>query len=152
MERREGSRTELVWALSVSLMNKDVQPGIRHRFMSPQGPSAPVVIETTGIPLLGELVSIRSDLHNARAFRINGLQGKEGALSSHPHSRPAPDEIMAPGNDPRLGRLQTDGLSAHHSLWAETLSRESDLGRKPRPASWEGGAGACGLKEEAEDP
>ena len=69
MERREGSRTELVWALSVSLMNKDVQPGIRHRFMSPQGPSAPVVIETTGIPLLGELVSIRSDLHNARAFR-----------------------------------------------------------------------------------
>lgn len=73
VEWREGSRTELVWALSVSLMNKDVQPGISHRFMSPQGPSAPVVIETIGIPLLGELVSIRNDLHNARAFGINGL-------------------------------------------------------------------------------
>lgn len=33
---REGSRTELVWALSVSLMNKDAQPGVSHRLMAPR--------------------------------------------------------------------------------------------------------------------
>ena len=141
-----------MWALSVSLMNKDAQPGISHRLMGPQDPSAPVIIETIGIPFLGDLVSITSDLRDARAFRISGLQGEAGALSSHLHLRMAPEEIMAPGNDPRLGRLQTDRLSVHHSLRAETLSRESDLGREPKPASWEGGSGACGLKEEAEDP
>lgn len=69
------------------------------------------------IPFLGELISIRSDLSDQAfrwAFRSVWLQGEAEPLSSHPHSRTAPDEDNGPGTTSRLGRLQTDGPARHH--------------------------------------
>lgn len=58
---------------------------LRHhsQIQNPLCPLVSIFIETVGIPLLGELVSVRSHLLAlARAFQVSGLQSVRGALSS----------------------------------------------------------------------